>query len=69
MTQKRIISYFSDQLPFKCNYCDNEFSTEKEHLKHCLNSHEKMPAQPDTEMIQVMKEHGENVEPKGNPWE
>lgn len=60
---------FSDQISYKCNYCDNEFWTEKEHLKHCLDSHEKRPARPNVEMIQVMKENGEYVESRGNLWE
>ncbi len=54
---------------YKCNYCDNEFSTEKEHLKHCLNFHAKKPAQPSKSLINTMKQNGERVEFKGNPWE
>ena len=57
------------QQKYKCNYCDNEFSTEEEHLKHCLNFHAKKPAQPSKSLIDTMKQNGERVELKGNPWE
>lgn len=60
---------FSDNSAFKCYYCNSEFSTEEEHLKHSVNSHPRRIAQPDKKMIDFLKSTGDNIEPKGNPWE
>ena len=54
---------------YKCNYCSSEFTIEREHEKHCVNSHPGIPARPNKKWIKVMKENGENVEFKGNLWE
>lgn len=53
----------------ECNYCDKEFSTKDEHLKHCILSHPGVPARPNKDLIRTMKEAGEHVQEKGNEWE
>lgn len=61
--------YEKETNPHKCNFCNKAFSTIEKHLKHSINNHEGIPAQPDKQMIKLLKENGIQVEEKGNEWE
>ena len=53
------------QQSYKCYYCDDEFSTEQEHLKHSINLHPSKIAQPqDKRLFELI-----GIQPKGNSWE
>jgi len=53
------------QSSYKCYYCDEEFSTEQEHLRHSINLHPGKIAQPqDKGLFDIM-----GIKPKGNVWE
>ena len=53
------------QQSYKCYYCDDEFSTEQEHLKHSVNLHPSKIAQPqDKRLFELI-----GIQPKGNLWE
>jgi hypothetical protein len=53
------------QQSYKCYYCDDEFFTQEEHLRHSINSHKGNPAQPeDKRLFELL-----GIEPKGNSWE
>lgn len=61
-------SYKSDSLSsqsYKCYYCDSEFITKEEHLRHSINLHSGKPAQPeDKHLFELL-----GIQPKGNSWE
>ena len=53
------------QQSYKCYYCDDEFSTEQEHLRHSINLHPGKIAQPqDKRLFELI-----GIQPKGNLWE
>ena len=50
------------QNSYKCYYCDEEFFTEQEYLKHSINTHKGKPVQPEYKhLFELMK-----IPPKGN---
>ena len=55
--------------PYKCNYCDNQYSTEDKFLKHALTTHGGCPATPGKNFIRLMTKSGIHIEEKWNPWE
>ena len=60
-----INQYQQQQSSYKCYYCDEEFSTEQEHLRHSINLHPGKIAQPqDKGLFDIM-----GIKPKGNVWE
>jgi hypothetical protein len=64
-TKSETLILQKQQKSYKCYYCDAEFSTEQEHLKHSVNSHKGKPAQPeDKRLFELL-----GIQPKGNSWE
>jgi hypothetical protein len=58
-------SITQQQQSYKCYYCDDEFPTEQEHLKHSVNLHLSKIAQPqDKRLFELI-----GIQPKGNLWE
>lgn len=50
---------------YKCYYCNDEFSTQEEHLRHSINLHPGKVAQPeDKQLFEIL-----GIQPKGNLWE
>ena len=60
-----IAKHQQQQQSYKCYYCDDEFSTQEEHLRHSINLHKGKLAQPeDKRLFELL-----GIEPKGNSWE
>jgi hypothetical protein len=58
-------SITQQQLSCKCYYCDAEFSTEQEHLRHSITLHPGKIVQPqDKHLFELI-----GIQPKGNSWE
>ena len=62
---KSSITQHQQHQSYKCYYCDEEFSTEPEHLKHSINLHPGKIAQPqDKRLFELI-----GIQPKDNKWE
>jgi hypothetical protein len=63
--KSEFIKQQQQQQSYKCYYCDDEFSTEQEHLRHSINLHPGKIAQPqDRRLFDII-----GIKPKGNVWE